>query len=98
MFLNILRISPCSLFEFRINYEIMSPFRQLVGLVGRCICPSQGLFQHMTAQQRKTRIHIRALSRILTHDTSVRDVKAHALEHASTVQYLYDYRENRYLF
>jgi hypothetical protein len=46
-------------------------FRHMVGLLGRVMNPSQGLYLHRTAQHRKTRVNKHALSGIRTHDPSV---------------------------
>jgi hypothetical protein len=43
-------------------------FRHMVGLLGRVISPSQGLYLHRAAQHRKTRTNFHALSGIRTHD------------------------------
>jgi hypothetical protein len=43
-------------------------FRHMVGLLGRVISPSQGLYLHRTTQHRKTRKNIHAMSGIRTHD------------------------------
>jgi hypothetical protein len=43
-------------------------FRHMVGLLGRVISPSQGLYLHRTTQHRKTRTNIHALSGIRTRD------------------------------
>jgi hypothetical protein len=52
-------------------YEVSKPlFRPLVGLLGRGVGPSQGLYLHRTTQHTKTRISIHALSGIRTHDNS----------------------------
>jgi hypothetical protein len=40
----------------------MDPFGHLVGLFGRGIIPTQGLYLHRTTQHRKTRTHIHAPS------------------------------------
>jgi hypothetical protein len=45
-------------------------FRHMVGLLGRVISPSQGLYLHRTTQHRKTLTNIHALSGIRTHDPS----------------------------
>jgi hypothetical protein len=42
----------------------------MVGLLGRVVSPSQGLYLHRTTQHRKTRTNIHALSGIGTHDPS----------------------------
>jgi hypothetical protein len=56
-----------------------------VGLLGRVMSPSQGLYLHRTAQHRQTRTNIHALSGIRTHNPSVREIKAHAPDRAATV-------------
>jgi hypothetical protein len=48
-----LRIRPCGLFQFRIIFEIMN-HRHMVGLLGRVISSSQGLYLHRTTQHRQT--------------------------------------------
>jgi hypothetical protein len=45
-------------------------FRHMVGLLGRVISPSQGLYLLRTAKHKKTRTNIHALSGIRTHDRS----------------------------
>jgi len=44
----------------------------MVGLLGRGINPTQGLFLHRTAHHRKTRTDIHASTGTRTHDPSVR--------------------------
>jgi hypothetical protein len=44
--------------------ELMNLFRHMVGLLGRGISPTQGLYLHRTTQHRKTRTHIHAPSRM----------------------------------
>jgi hypothetical protein len=66
-FLSLLLIMLVGLFQFRIISEIMY-HRQTVGLLGRVISPSQGLFLHRTTQRRQTRTNILALSGIRTRD------------------------------
>jgi hypothetical protein len=56
----------------------------MVGLLGRVISPSQGLYLHRT-QHRKTRTNIQALSRIRTHDPSNQPAKTHASDRTATV-------------
>jgi hypothetical protein len=60
-------------------------FRHLVGLLGRVISPSQGLYLYRTAQYGKTRTNILALSGIRTHDSSVRAMKAYGPDQVVTV-------------
>jgi hypothetical protein len=55
-----LRIRPSDLYQFRNASGIMN----LVGLLGRVISSTQGLYLHRTAQHRKTRTNIHALSGI----------------------------------
>jgi hypothetical protein len=43
-------------------------FRHMVGLLGRVISPSQGLYLYRTTQHRKTRTNVHALSGIRTRD------------------------------
>jgi hypothetical protein len=50
----------------------MNLFRQLVGLLGQGIGPTQGHYLHRTTHHRKTRKHIHTSSGIRTHDPSVR--------------------------
>jgi hypothetical protein len=57
----------------------------MVGLLGRVISPSQGLYLHRTTQHRKTRTNIRALSEIRTHDPSNQPAKTHASDRTATV-------------
>jgi hypothetical protein len=67
------RIRPLGFFRFRIYFlKLMNVFRHLVGLLGRGISPTQGLYLPRTTQGRKMRTHIHASSRIRTHDPSVR--------------------------
>jgi hypothetical protein len=60
-------------------------FRHMVGLLGRVISPSQGLYLHRTTQYRKTRTNIHALSGIQTHDPSNQPAKTHAADRKATV-------------
>jgi hypothetical protein len=53
----------------------MNLFGQSVGLLGRRISPTQGLYPHRTTQHRKTRTHIHAPNGIRTRDPSVRAVE-----------------------
>jgi hypothetical protein len=67
-------------------------FRHMVGLLGRVISPSQGLYLHRTTQHKKTRTNIHALSGIRTHDSSNQPTKTHASDRTATVtgmSYLY---------
>jgi len=49
----------------------------LVGLLGRGIGPSQGLYLHRTAQHRKTLTYIHTSSGIRTRDPGFRAVQDH---------------------
>jgi hypothetical protein len=60
-------------------------FRHMVGLLGRVISPSQGLYLHRTTHQGKTMTNIHALSEIRTHDPSNQPAKTHALNLTATV-------------
>jgi len=53
----------------------MNLFGHLVGLLGRGVGPTQGLYLHRTTRHRKTQKHIHASSEIRTHDSSVRAVE-----------------------
>jgi hypothetical protein len=79
-----LRIRLCGLFQFRITSEIINLFRHLAGLLGWVISPSQGLFLHRTAQNRKTRTNIDGLDGIRTCDPSIQAAKTHALDQSAT--------------
>jgi hypothetical protein len=69
-------IRPLSLFRFRIYFlKLVNLFGHLLGLLGRGISPTQGLYLHRTTQHRKTRTNIHASSGIRTHDPSVRAVE-----------------------
>jgi hypothetical protein len=58
LLLRLLLVRPCSLFQFRITYEIMNLFRHLVGLLGRGMRPTEGLYVHSTAQhETRTNTH-----------------------------------------
>jgi hypothetical protein len=50
----------------------------MVGLLGRVISASQGLYLHRTTQHRKTRTNIHALNGIRTHDPSNQPAKTHS--------------------
>jgi hypothetical protein len=63
----ILRIRPIGLFKFGIISEIMNHLHT-VGLLGRVIRSSQGLYLHRKTQHRHTRTNIHALSWIRTRD------------------------------
>jgi hypothetical protein len=59
--------------------------RYMVGLLGRVISPSQGLYLHRTTQHRKTRTNIHALSGTRTHDPNNQQAKTHASDRTATV-------------
>jgi hypothetical protein len=70
----------------RLTYgRFLKRFRHMVNLLGRVISLSQGICLHSTAQHRKTRTDIHALSGIRTRDSSVRAIKVQAPERAATV-------------
>jgi hypothetical protein len=70
----------------RLTYRrFLELFTQMVGLLGRVISQSQGLYLHRTTQHRKTRTNIYALSGILTHDPSNQPAKTHASDRIATV-------------
>jgi hypothetical protein len=60
-------------------------FRHMVGLLGRVISLSQGLYLHRTTQHGKTRTNIHALSGIRTHDPSNKPAKTHASDRTAIV-------------
>jgi hypothetical protein len=60
-------------------------FRHMVGLLGRVISPSQGLYLHRITQHRRLGTYIHALSGIRTHDPSNQPAKTHALDRTATV-------------
>jgi hypothetical protein len=68
------RIRPVDLFRFQnfIFLKLMNIFGQLVGLLGRGISPTQGLYLHRATQYIKTWTHILASSGIRTRNHSVR--------------------------
>jgi hypothetical protein len=69
----------------RLTCNFLDLFRHMVGLLGRVISPSQGLYLHRTTQNRKTRTNIHALSGIWTHDPSNQPAKTHASDRTATV-------------
>jgi hypothetical protein len=70
----------------RLTYRrLLELFRHMVGLLGRVISPSQGLYLHRTTQHRKTRTNIHALSGIRAHDPSNQPAKTHASDRTATV-------------
>jgi hypothetical protein len=60
-------------------------FRHMVGLLGRVISPSKGLYLHRTTQHRKTRTNNHALSGTRTQDPSNQPAKTHASDRTATV-------------
>jgi hypothetical protein len=56
----------------RLLFQFLGSIRHLVGLLGRGISPTQGLYLHRTTQHRKTQTNIRAPSRIRSCDPNVR--------------------------
>jgi len=67
----------------------MNVFGHLVGLLGRGISPTQGLYLYRTTQHRKTRTHIQAPSGIRAYDPSVRDIRnSHHTIHMLTNWYV----------
>jgi hypothetical protein len=70
----------------RLTYKrFLELVRYTVGLLGRVISPSQGLYLHRTTQHRKTRTNIHALSGIRTHNPSNQPAKTHASDRTATV-------------
>jgi hypothetical protein len=70
----------------RVTYRrFLELFRHMVGLLGRVISPSQGLYLHRTTQHRKTRTNIHALSGIRAHDPSNQPTKTRASDRTATV-------------
>jgi hypothetical protein len=65
-------------------------FRHMVGLLGRVISPSQGLYLQRTTQHRKTRTNIHALSWLRTHDPSNQPTKTHASDRTATVAGIFE--------
>jgi hypothetical protein len=63
----------------------------MVGLLGRVINSSQGLYLHRTTQHRKTWINIHTLSGIQTHDPSNQPAKTHASDCTATVTGTFPY-------
>jgi hypothetical protein len=57
----------------------------MLGILGRVISPSQGLYLHRTTQHRKMRTNIHALSGIRTHDPSNQPANTHASDRTATV-------------
>jgi hypothetical protein len=62
-----------------------SYIRHMVGLPGRVISPSQGLYLHRTTQHRKTRDKHPCLERDSNHDPSNQPAKIHASDRTATV-------------
>jgi hypothetical protein len=52
--------------------------RYLVGVLGRGISPSQGLYLYRKALNRKTRTYVHVFSGIQIHELSVQAIKAFA--------------------
>jgi hypothetical protein len=70
----------------RLTYRrFLELFSHMVGLLGRVISPSQGLYLHRTTKHRKTRTSIHALSGIRTHDPSNQPAKTTASDRTATV-------------
>jgi hypothetical protein len=70
----------------RLTYSrFLELYRHMVGLLGRVISPSQGLYLHRITQQRKTRTNIHALSGIRTHDPRNQPAKTHTSDRTATV-------------
>jgi hypothetical protein len=57
----------------------------MVGLLGRVISPSQGLYLHRTTQHKKAQTNIHAVSGIRTHNPSNQPAKTHASDRTATV-------------
>jgi hypothetical protein len=81
----LLLIKPYDLIQFRIVSEIIYQFGHFVGLSGRGISLTQGLYIYRTAQHKKARTNILALSGIRTPDPSIKAAMTHALDRAGTV-------------
>jgi hypothetical protein len=73
-----------ALWPVPISSEIVNQFRHLARLLGGVISPSQGLYLHRTAQRRKNKINIHALSGIWTRDPRIQAAKTHVLDCAAT--------------
>jgi hypothetical protein len=70
----------------RLTYRrFLELFRHTVGLLGRVISPSQGLYLHRTTQHWKTRTNIHALSGIRTHNPSNQPAKTQASDRTAGV-------------
>jgi hypothetical protein len=70
----------------RLTYRrFLKLFKHMVGLLGRVISPSKGLYLHRTRKHRKTRKNIHALSGIRTHDPNNQPAKTHASDRTATV-------------
>jgi hypothetical protein len=70
----------------RLTYRrFLKLFIQMVGLLGRVISPSQGLYIHRTTQHRRTRDKHPCLSGIRTHDLSNHPAKTHASDRTAIV-------------
>lgn len=55
LLLQLLRIRRFDLLKLRIISEIMNLFRHMIGILGREISSTQGLYLHRSAQHRKKR-------------------------------------------
>jgi hypothetical protein len=70
----------------RLTYrKFLELFRHMIGLLGRVISPSQGLYLHRTTQHRKTLTNIHALSGIRNHDPNNQPAKTDASDRTATV-------------
>jgi hypothetical protein len=70
----------------RLTYRMfLELFRQMVGLLGRVISPSQGLYLHRTTQDRKKRTNIHDLSGIRTMILATNRPKTHVSDRTDTV-------------
>jgi hypothetical protein len=70
----------------RLTYRrFLELFRHMVGLLGRVISPSQGLYLHRTTQHRKTRTNNHAFNGIRTHDPSNQPAKTYVSDRTATV-------------
>jgi len=73
-------LDPLACSNSELTFETMNLFI-LIGLLGWGISPSQGLYLHGKAQQRKMQMYIH-VSKIQTHNPSVQAVQYCALETA----------------
>jgi hypothetical protein len=72
-------------------------YLDVIGLLGRVISSSQGLYLHRTTQHRKTWTNIHAFRGIRTHDPSNQPAKIHASDRTATVTGFPSYTEPNYL-